>query len=436
MIKRYSRKEMSEIWEEENRYRNWLKVEIVIIEGWAKIGVIPKKDLLDIKRRFKKVQISQLIKRAKEIEAEIHHDLLAFVEALSEKIGPLSKYIHLGITSSDILDTSLSLSIVQSADLLIADLKELKEALKEKSKLYKDLVMAGRTHGIQAEPITLGLKFCSFYSEIERSLERIERAKEVVRVGKVSGACGTYANLDPQIEIFVCKKLNLIPEKVSTQIIGRDRYAEFLSILALVSSSIERMATEIRHLQRTEIGEVEEPFVKGQKGSSTMPHKRNPIICERICGLSRVIRANSLAGLEDINLWNERDISHSSVERIIFPDSTILLDYIINKFIGVIKGLSVHPERIEENLKKSSNLIFSSNLLFRLCIKGVRRKEAYQMVQKVAMEANRKKKDFKMLALSDTKIRKYLSKDEINETFSSDYSLRHIPEIYKRLFFG
>ena len=428
MIKRYTVPKMGRIWKDERRYQKWLDVEILSCEAWAKSGKVPKSALNIIK---KKAKFSK--KRIEEIEKKTNHDLLAFLENVSGAIGPAAKYLHYGLTSSDVVDTALAVLMKEASEILLEDLEKLKGTLTEKSLFYKDTVMIGRSHGMHAEPTTLGLKFLGFSEETKRNIKRMKAAKDAVSVGKLSGPVGTYSNLEPEIENYVCKKLGLKPENVSTQIIPRDRHSQFLTTLAIIASSLERLATEIRHLQRTEIGEVAEPFGKYQKGSSSMPHKHNPIICERICGLARVIRGNTLASLENISLWHERDISHSSAERVIIPDSCILLDYILNKSIKVIKGLTVYPQKMRDNLNLTRGLIFSQRVLLKLMEKGMSRPAAYPMVQRVAVQANKEKKNFQELLLKDRETAKYLTAKEISDCFNLKYYLRNISKIFKKL---
>lgn len=435
MIKRYTLPKMGAVWDDENKFQKWLEIEIIACEAWAKLGQIPVKAVEEIskKARFD-------VKRIDQIEQEVQHDIIAFLTCVGESVGESSKYIHYGLTSSDVLDTGLALQMRDAADILIGDVEKLLKILKTRALEYRDTVMIGRTHGIHAEPTTLGLKMALFYFETERNLERLKRAKEVISYGKLSGAVGTYANIDPFIEKYVCQKLGLKPAEVSTQVLQRDRHAEFLTTLGIVASSLEKFATEIRNLQRTDVLEAEEPFKKGQKGSSAMPHKRNPVICERVCGLARVIRANSLVAMENMTLWHERDISHSSAERIILPDSTILLDYILNKFSEVILGMVVYPERMKENLGKTGGLIFSQRVLLKLIEKGMLREKAYQLVQKNAMETwkayyeNKVTRDhFKKLLTQDKEVTAVLSPKEIDEIFEAKYFLRHLKTIFKRL---
>jgi len=419
---------MGEVWEEKNKFNTWLKVELAVCRAYTKLGVIPNDAMEQIE---KKARFD--IERISEIEKEVKHDVVAFLTSVAENVGENSRFIHIGMTSSDILDTSLALIMKQAGEKLTAKLKNLSNILKKRALEFKDTVMIGRTHGVHSEPITLGLKLAIWYEETERNLERLKKAIEIISVGKISGAVGTYAFVNPEIEIMVCSELGLTPSNASSQIIQRDRHAEFMTALAITSSSLEKFAVEIRNLQRTEIGEVEEYFSPGQKGSSAMPHKKNPITCERISGVARIIRANAMAAMENIPLWHERDISHSSVERIIIPDSTILLDYILTLFIDIIEKLKVHPEKMIENINLSHGLIFSQPLLLQLAKKGITREKAYKIVQENAMSARHDNKDFKKIVLSDKKIKKILSEKEIEQCFKIDNFLKNINHIFKRV---
>jgi len=418
---------MSVIWSDEYRFRKWLEVEIAACEALADLGKIPLKDLEEIKKRA-----DFEIERIKEIEKVTKHDVIAFLTAVAEKVGESSKYIHMGMTSSDVLDTALALQLKEATSLIISWMEKLKGAVAEQARKHKYTLMIGRSHGVHAEPITFGLKMALWYKEIERNIHRIKRAGESVSVGKISGAVGTFANIDPRVEEYVCRKLGLKPAEVSTQIIQRDRHAEYMASLAVSASSLEKFATEIRSLQRTEILEVEEMFSKGQKGSSAMPHKRNPITCERISGLARVIRGNALAAMENIALWHERDISHSSVERIILPDSTILLHYMLVKFTEIIENLNVYPEKMMKNLNLTGGLIFSQRILLALVDKGLLREEAYALVQRNALEAWKEGKNFKSLVMNDRDILKHLSAEEIEKLFDFKYHTKNIDYIFKR----
>ena len=428
MIARYSLPRMSQVWEDESKFAKFLEIELLACEAQSRAGKIPKKaaQLIRQKAKFN-------LKRINQLERKTQHDVVAFVSCVGESLGTHAKYLHLGLTSSDLLDTTLALQAKEACDILIEDLEGLLEILARKARLYKEMVCIGRTHGIHAEPTTFGLKLAVMYDEMRRNLGRLQGEKEAFRVGKLSGAVGTYSNIDPAIEAYVLRKLGLRPAKVATQIISRDIHAEFINVLAIIGASLEKFATEIRHLQRTEVLEVEEPFGEGQKGSSAMPHKRNPVLCERICGLSRLLRANALAALENVNLWHERDISHSSNERVIFPDSTLALDYILNKFSEVIKGLKVYPENMLRNLIRTKGLIFSQRLLLALMDKGLVRAKAYDLVQKLAMKSWKDELDFKELVLKDNNINKYLNAKEIESCFELDYYLRNINKIFKKI---
>ncbi|MBE9572742.1 MAG: adenylosuccinate lyase [Proteobacteria bacterium] len=429
MISRYTRPEMGRIWESENLYAKWLEVEIAACEAMAQEGLVSEEALGNIK---KKAAFS--VGRILEIEEETKHDVIAFLTNVAEHVGPDSRYIHLGLTSSDILDTSFALLLKQAMDIILQDLKELMDVIRTRAMEHKYTAMIGRSHGIHAEPITFGLKLAVWYSEMKRNLKRLVEARDVISYGKLSGAVGTFANTSPKIEALVCKKLGLRPDEISTQIIQRDRHAQYFSSLAILAGTLEKIAVEIRHLQRTEVLEVEEPFAKGQKGSSAMPHKKNPIGCENISGLARLVRSNSLAAMENMPLWHERDISHSSVERVIAPDSTILIDYMLHRLTGILRGLVVHADRMTENLKKMKGLIFSQQLLLKLAGKGLERQTAYVMVQRNAMKVWETGQEFKDLIMEDQEIGGYLSKSEIEEIFDLDYHVKHVDDIYERVF--
>jgi adenylosuccinate lyase len=420
---------MGRIWEPENLYAKWLEVEIAACEAMAQEGLIPEEALENIK---KKAAFS--VGRILEIEEETKHDVIAFLTNVAEHVGPDSRYIHLGLTSSDILDTSFALLLKQAMDIIVQDLKDLMDVIRTRAMEHKYTAMIGRSHGIHAEPITFGLKLAVWYSEMKRNLKRLVEARDVISYGKLSGAVGTFANTSPKIEALVCKKLGLRPEDISTQIIQRDRHAQYFSSLAILAGTLEKIAVEIRHLQRTEVLEVEEPFAKGQKGSSAMPHKKNPVGCENISGLARLVRSNSLAAMENMPLWHERDISHSSVERVIAPDSTILIDYMVHRLTGILRGLVVHADRMDENLKKMKGLIFSQQLLLKLAGKGLERQSAYVMVQRNAMKVWETGQEFKSLIMEDQEISGYLSKKEIEEIFDLDYHVKHVDDIFERVF--
>ncbi|MFQ6031701.1 MAG: adenylosuccinate lyase [Candidatus Zixiibacteriota bacterium] len=428
MIERYTTSRMKSLWSDQNRFQKWLDIELLACEAQANLGIIPKSALPKIKKRAK-----FNVRRIAQIEERTKHDVVAFLTNLAENIGTEAKYVHYGMTSSDILDTSLSLLMKEAGEVILQDLDNLSSSLKKKAFEFKHTPMIGRTHGVHAEPITLGLKFALWFAEVRRNIERLKRAIETISVGKISGAVGTFSNLDPKVEEYVCKKLKLKPAPISSQIIQRDRHAEFMTTLAIIASCIEKFATEIRSLQRTEILELEEGFAKGQKGSSAMPHKRNPITCERLCGLARLVRTNAQAALENITLWHERDISHSSVERVIIPDSTILVDYMVTKFKEIVENLIVYPEKMKSNLEKTKGMFFSGRVLLRLSERASSKEEAYQIVQDNAMRAWSKNENFKDLIKKDKRVKKYLSEAEIDECFSLDYYLRNVDYIFKRI---
>lgn len=428
MIPRYTTVEMGRIWSDENKFAKWLEVEKAVARAQAELGVIPEKAADDIceKAKFKISKIS-------EIEAETHHDVIAFLTNVSSYIGDSSKYLHYGLTSSDVVDSALSLQLLEAVGIIKKKIKKFIDILKSGSKKYAHTVMVGRTHGIHAEPITLGLKFCVYAFEMARNLKRLEQAGENIGFGKISGAVGTYANTSPEIEKRACGILGLKPSPVSTQIIQRDRHAQLISTLAICGASLEKIALEVRNLQRTDVKEVEEPFTKGQKGSSAMPHKKNPIICERICGLSRVLRSNMIAAMENISLWHERDISHSSAERIIIPDSFILLDYMLEKTIFVIEGLNVIESNMKRNLMKYGGIVFSQRILLELIKKGMSREDAYILVQKAALEAWNNEGSFKENLLKEEKILSFIDRGSMEKLFEVEYHLKYIDEIIDRL---
>lgn len=428
MIKRYSLPEMNSIWAEKNKYQNWLKVELAVCEAWHKAGEIPPQALQRIKEKA-----AFSVKRIEEIEKVVKHDLIAFLASIAENVGEDSRYIHLGLTSYDIVDTALSLLIKESLEKIQKDLISLKGALKEEALRHKKTIMVGRTHGVHAEPITFGVKLLVWYEEIKRHHRRITNALEVISYGRISGAVGTYIHIDPQVEIQALKKLGLKPAKVSTQILQRDRHAEVLSALALLTSSLDKFAVEIRHLQKTEVLELEEPFTKGQKGSSSMPHKKNPVRTERISGLARLARANLQVALENIPLWHERDISHSSTERIIFPDTFMITDFLLAETTDIIENWKVYPEKMKENINLTRGLIFSQRILLALTKKNLSRDHAYQLIQKNSLKAWGKNLDFKELIHSDQEITKILSQEEINACFSLDPFLEKIDYIFDKV---
>jgi len=418
---------MGKIWSDENKYSTWLDVEIAACEAQNELGVTPDDALKIIKEKA-----DFNVERIDEIEAEVHHDVIAFLTSVSEYVGPSSKYIHFGMTSSDVVDTALSLQMKQAIEIVLEEARRLTDLLLSKAKKYRDTFMVGRTHGIHAEPTTFGLKMLLWYFEMERNIERLERAKDVISVGKISGAVGNYANVDPSVEIKVCEKIGLKPAEVSTQVLQRDRHAEYLSSIAILGASLEKFSVEIRSLQRTDVMEAREPFSDKQKGSSAMPHKRNPIITERITGLARILRTNAMAAMENVALWHERDISHSSVERVIVPDSTILIDYMLAKFYTVLKDLVVYPENMLENLNKSGGVVFSQQVLLALVQKGLTREDAYTLVQDNAMRAWNEKGDFKKNLHEDKEVEKHLSSKDIDACFDLKYYLKGIDEIFKR----
>ncbi len=429
MIDRYTRPEMAEIWTLENKYRTWLKVEIAVCEAFVQAGLMPQAALDEIKLKAKIRP-----ERIDVLEKEVKHDVIAFLTSITETVGEAGRFLHMGMTSSDMLDTGLALLMRQAADLLIDDLETLMTALKTQAEKHKKTLMIGRSHGIHGEPITFGLKIAIWYDESKRNMKRLREAREVISFGKISGAMGTFAHLPPEIEESVCRNLDLTPEPVSSQIVHRDRHAQFLQTLALIASSLDKFATEIRHLQRTEVMEAEEPFDPGQKGSSSMPHKRNPVASENICGLARLIRSNAVAAVENIPLWHERDISHSSVERIIIPDSTILLDYMLNRFTKVMERLVVYPKKMARNMDITGGTLYSQKILLKLVQKGMQREEAYGIVQKVAMDVFEQGGSFKDAISKHPKISSLLDDTEIKLCFDPWQFLSNIDSIYQRVF--
>ncbi len=429
MIARYTLPEMGGIWSEENKLRCWLRVEIAAAEAMASLGVIPKEAAAAI-RRGADFDAGRVL----EVEKTTRHDVIAFLTAVAERVGPEGRWLHYGMTSSDCIDTALALQLVQSLDVILASLRRLKEAVRVRAQEHRRTPCVGRTHGVHAEAITFGLKLASWHAQLDRDESRLGAAYEAVRVGKISGAVGTFAHLDPAVEEKVCDALGLEPDPVSTQIVQRDRHAEYLSALASLGASLERFATEVRHLQRTEVREAEEPFGRGQKGSSAMPHKRNPVTCEQICGLARLLRTNLLAALENVALWHERDISHSSVERVILPDSSILAHYLLEKFTEVVEGMQVFPERMRENLEATRGVIFSQPLLLALARAGVSREEAYAAVQRAAMACRERGTSFKDEVLADRGISGRLGRDEIERAFDLEHQFRNVDAIFERAF--
>lgn len=429
MIERYTRPEMGRLWGLDTKYKKWLEVEIAVCEAWAELGEIPKNVLNAIKAKA-----DFDVERIDEIEKTVKHDVIAFLTSVAEHVGPDSRYIHKGLTSSDVVDTATALLLRDASDIITRDIKKLLGVLKEKALQYKDTPCIGRSHGIHAEPMTFGLKFALWHEDMKRNLTRLGAAKKIISVGKLSGAVGTFSNIPVEIEEKVCGKLKLTPEPVATQVVQRDRHAEFMTVLAIIAASIEKIAVEMRHLQRTEVLEAEEPFTKGQKGSSAMPHKRNPIGGENLSGLARIVRGNTIAAIENIALWHERDISHSSVERVIIPDSCILTDYMLNRVTGMIEGMLVYPARMKENMAKSYGLYNSQRVLLALTDKGLSREDAYKLVQRNAMKSWRKGIEFKKLLLNDKDIKKHLKSGEINAIFDLTYYLKNIDYIFRRIF--
>lgn len=431
MIPRYTRPEMAQIWEPENRFRIWLEIETLACEAQAELGVIPK-DVIPVIREKGNFDIE----RIDAIEAEVKHDVIAFLTSVAEYVGPEARFIHQGMTSSDVLDTCLSVQLVQAADELLVDLDMILESIKLRAFEHKDTVCMGRSHGIHAEPVTFGLKLATWYAEMDRNRTRLRAARENIATGAISGAVGTFANIDPFVEQYVCEKMGLKAEPVSTQVIPRDRHAEYFCVLAIIASSMERIATEVRHLQRTEVLEAEEQFTKGQKGSSAMPHKRNPILSENLTGQARYIRAQCIPALENIALWHERDISHSSVERYIGPDATVALDFSLRRLNGLIKNLVVYPDNMLRNLNQMKGLVFSQKILLDLTQSGVSREDAYRLVQKNAMKVWEEGKDFQTELLNDAEVVGALGEAKIRESFDLNYHLKHVDTIFKRVFGG
>jgi adenylosuccinate lyase len=428
MIERYSRPAMKKVWSDENKFNKWLEVEIAACEAWAQLGVIPRSAI-------PKIKLARVnLKRMDEIFKETHHDVTAFLNTVAESIGEESRYIHLGMTSSDVMDTALSLQMIEASDILAADIKELTSELGGLAIKYKHTPMTGRTHGVHAEPITFGLKLALWFEEMNRNRHRLAEARKIIAVGKISGAVGTYATLSPQVEEKACHKLGLVAAPISNQILQRDRHAQFVTTLAIIASSLEKFATEIRALQKTEVREVEEPFSPGQTGSSAMPHKRNPELCERVCGLARLVRGYSVTAMENITLWHERDISHSSTERIILPDACLALDYSMNVFTSVMKGLNVYPKRMKENMEITRGLLFSQRVLLALIDKGMSRQSAYKIVQRNAMETwQSSTKKFINLLKADDEVMAVLSVTELEALFDYNYYLRFVDDVFERL---
>lgn len=429
MIDRYTLPEMGALWSEQTKFQKWLEVEIAVCEVHAEMGTIPREALSQIKSRAK-----FSVERINEIEQTTDHDVIAFTTNLAESIGESARFVHYGLTSSDVVDTANALLLRDACDLLLKKIDVLKDVLKRRAYEFKDTPQVGRTHGIHAEPTSFGLTFALWYDEMKRNRERLEKAQESVAVGKISGAVGAFAHLDPQVEEKVCARLGLKPAPISTQIVSRDNYAEYLCTLAVIASSLDKFALQVRHWQRTEVREAQEKFKRGQKGSSAMPHKRNPILSERICGMARVVRANSIVGLENVALWHERDISHSSAERVVLPDSSIATDYLLHKMASLVDGLVVYPERMRENLQATRGSIFSGQLLLALTRAGVSREDAYEWVQRNALKAWDEGGELKSLASADKDISARLSQEEINRVFSVDTYLRNVGAIFARVF--
>ncbi|MBN1368768.1 MAG: adenylosuccinate lyase [Dehalococcoidaceae bacterium] len=427
MIERYCRAQMKQVWSESNKYTKWLEVEIAVCEAWAEIGRVPR-------NAIPKIKLAHLdMKRMAEILQETHHDMTAFLGSVAESIGNESRFIHLGLTSNDVMDTALSLQMVEASNLLCEGVKDIIHVLAEKAMEHKYTIMMGRTHGVHAEPITFGLKLAVWMEEMKRHRQRLTEATRNIAVGKISGAVGTYANVPPEVEEKACTRLGLAPAAVSNQILQRDRHAQFVTTLALIAGSLEKFATEIRALQKTEFHEAEEPFAAGQTGSSSMPHKRNPELCERICGLARLIRGYALTSMENIALWHERDISHSSTERVILPDSCLLLDYMMGLFSGIMSDLRVFPDNMKRNMELTRGLLFSQRVMLAAIDKGLTRKEAYEVVQENAMKSWNGKKKFITLLKADSRVNKLFSMEEIDALFDYNYYIKHVDDIYKRL---
>jgi adenylosuccinate lyase len=429
MIPRYTHPEMGAIWSDQRRYDTWLEVELAAADAMAEAGLIPREAAAELRARA-----AFDPKRIEEIEAITQHDVIAFTTAVAEQVGPVARYLHFGLTSSDVIDTAQALQMREACSLIVKNIGVLMEAVRERAGEHRRTPMIGRTHGVHAEPMTFGLKLALWYAELQRDLDRVLRARDVVSVGKISGAVGTFAHLDPSIEARVCERLGLEPAPVSSQVIQRDRHAELMSALAITGASLEKFALDIRGLQKTEIGEVEEPFGKGQKGSSAMPHKRNPIGSEQIVGLARLLRGNAVAAYENIALWHERDISHSSVERVILPDSFIALDHMLRRFTRIVRGMVVYPDRMLENLGRSRGVVFSGTVLLELAKRGVSREQAYEWVQRNAMRAFHEQRDFKDLLLADPDVMKVLAPADVEKAFSLEDQLRNVDAVMARVF--
>jgi adenylosuccinate lyase len=427
MIERYTRPQMGRVWSEQNKLDKWLKVELAVCEAWAERGVVPADALPRLRKaRYDLDAIARYL-------PEMHHDMTVFLRSLAESLGPESRYIHLGLTSQDVMDTALALQLIEATELLEQGLRALAEAVRDRAKEHKHTLCIGRSHGVHAEPTTFGLKLAAWYDELRRQTHRLTQAKETISVGKISGTVGSHATVPPDVEADVCLSLGLLPEPVSTQVVHRDRHAQYVSTLALIAASLERFATEVRHLQRTEVLEAEEPFVEGQTGSSAMPHKRNPEKCERICGLARLFRGYASTALENVALWHERDISHSSVERVILPDACILLDYMLDLFTGIVRGMHVYPDNMQRNLELTQGLVFSQRVLLALIEKGMSRQEAYKLVQDNAMRAWRERTPFLDLLCEDEGVARHLSRDELAPLFDYGFFMQHVDESFRRV---
>ena len=429
MIRRYTNPEMGAIWSDQRRYQTWLEVELAAADAMADEGLVPAEAARELRAKA-----AFDIARIEAIEETTQHDVIAFTTAVAERVGPAARWLHFGLTSSDVIDTAQALQMREACGLIVRDLAALLEAVRVRAEEHRRTPMIGRTHGVHAEPMTLGIKLAVWYAELERALGRVLRARDTIAVGKLSGAVGTFAHLDPAIEARVCERLGLQAAPASSQIVQRDRHAELLTALAITAASLEKFALEIRGLQKTEIGEIEEPFARGQKGSSAMPHKRNPIGCEQVVGLARLVRANAMAALENVALWHERDISHSSVERVILPDSFLALDHMLRRFTRIVRGMVVYPERMRENLERSRGVVFSGTVLLELARRGVSREQAYEWVQRNAMRAFDEKKDFKALLLADRELTAVLTPAEIDKAFDLDDQLRNVDAIFARVF--
>ncbi len=429
MITRYTSAEMGALWSDQRRFETWLEVELAAADAMAEEGIVPAGAARELREKA-----SFDIARIDEIEKTTQHDVIAFTTAVAERVGPASRWLHFGLTSSDVIDTAQAIQMREACDLIVRDLAGLMDAVRRRAEEHRRTPMIGRTHGVHAEPMTFGLKLALWHAELQRDLERLLRARDVIAVGKISGAVGTFAHLDPSIEARVCERLGLAAAPVSSQVIQRDRHAELLTTLAIAAASLEKFALEIRGLQKTEIGEVEEPFGKGQKGSSAMPHKRNPIGCEQITGLARLLRGNAMAALENVALWHERDISHSSVERVILPDSFIALDHMLRRFTRIVSGMVVYPDRMKENLERSRGVVFSGTVLLELARRGVSREQAYHWVQRNAMRSFHERKDFRSLLLEDADLMQVLTPAEVERAFDLDDQLRNVDAIFGRVF--